>query len=1053
MSVSKRITPAALRAGPVGPHTITARFRRLLVAALVGLLALLPAHPALAAGSGSITGTLTDAGAPVPGATVSLLLNVYPVSIATTVTGADGAFRLDGVAAGTYKVKFSLPGGLEQFYPGRADFASGASVTVADGQSVSVTDTVIAHGSLAGRITTASGAPAARALVGITRPAAAETAHVLTDDNGGYLLPYVPAGSYREFVSAAERAAPRQWVHGHKQATDADPVVVALGQRTTVDEALLPLGTISGHYTDTAGRPVVAPTVTAYSQSSAAESVSTSATADGGFRMIAYPGTYKLKFTAPAGAGLDQWAHGKESERTADVITVTAGTDTVLTERQLPTGRISGRLTDAAGNPVASAAVAVADPVRDRQFVATTAADGSWFLLAWAGSYRVGYSTETQAQWAHGAATPDGAIRAAVTDGGNTVVDDALTVPGSLTVTAVDAQTGRRLSSFCAETSGPYVYLPQICTDNGTVAFPAVGAGTVNVKVTDGTHLDGTVPVRVVAGRAAAVTARLGAGATVNLTLVDAVTGAPVDGCVNLVPAARIPSPFEGYAGDCSTDGRITVARVRPEPYLVFARPFDAALGAQWVGPHGGVGARAAALVITPGPGGTVAVGVRFDAATTITGTVTDRVTGAPVTGATVGTYVTEASTDAAGHYTVDGLGPYRWTLVYAQPAYAGQLSSRADVALSRGTTVTGRLSGEFGGTPESATVSVVDVRTLDVLAPSRRPRTAATPPGYSRRSRYGWSCSTPCTPARTACSAGTPQYAARPGWTSPSRSTAACDRTDRPPASGGRSAGTPRATRATAAEAVNPTHSHPAGDARAGRPAVPDGRCGPRAGRALLPEVDPDRAALVDDLAGALPGLGVEVEGSGVGGDRGRQQVLRTALAVGQSTLVVIDDVAAAVGVDGVESGDRVVAVGRGVAHLEGPGVLVHADLAAGGAGGGTRVGCLCRSTQDSGAACDGGQDDQGSSEVAPERFHRTSGFMGAPMLPCGGPSRGPVCARAQRSDCWANSVAGDPADRAGSATRRSPDAPGGRAAPGTRGKRRPGRSARSLGPAVHRC
>ncbi|MEU7876089.1 carboxypeptidase-like regulatory domain-containing protein [Dactylosporangium sp. NPDC049140] len=691
--------------------------RRLMIAAtVVGLVAVLPAPPARAAGSGAVAGSLSEAGAPVPGATVSLLLNVYPVSIATAVTGADGSFRLDGVAPGTYKLKFGLLGGLEQFYPGKTDFASGSSITVADGQTTGgVADTVIAHGSLAGHVTTATGAPAAHALVGIARPASADLAHVLTDDTGGYLLPYVAAGTYQEFVSAAERGAPRQWVHGHQRAADADPVAVALGRRTIVDEALLPLGTISGRYTDAAG-PVASPMITAYSQSSAAENVVASGQADGTFRMFVYPGTYKVKFTAPAGHGLDQWSHGKETEGTADVVSVTAGGAAVLDERQLPTGTVRGRLTDAAGQPVAGAGVAVADPVRDRQFQATTAADGTWFLTAWTGAYRVSFSTTTQTQWAPGAATPAGASVVTVTDGGTTVVDDALTAPGSVTVTAVDARTGAALSTFCAETGGPSVYLPPACTQTGTVTFPEVGAGPLDVKVTDGAHLDATVSTRVVAGRRTAVTARLDAGATIAFTLVDAVTGAPVDGCVNLVPTTRAPDPYAGYAGACGS-GTVTLDRVPPEPYAAFASASDGTHGAQWVGPHGGVGARAAALAIAPAAGGTTAVTVRYDGIRTITGTVTDRASGAPVAGATVSTYVPEASTDAAGRYTIDRLGPYRWTLSFTQPSYAGQASAQYTVALSRGTTVTGRIKGSFGGTPQSATVSIVDARTLDVVS------------------------------------------------------------------------------------------------------------------------------------------------------------------------------------------------------------------------------------------------------------------------------------------------------------------------------------------------
>jgi hypothetical protein len=82
-----------------------------------------------------------------------------------------------------------------------------------------------------------------------------------------------------------------------------------------------------------------------------------------------------------------------------------------------------------------------------------------------------------------------------------------------------------------------------------------------------------------------------------------------------------------------------------------------------------------------------------------------------------VSTYVSEAGTDTTGHYTIDRLGPYRWTLVFTQPAYAGQASSQYTLGLSRGATVTGRITGAFGGTPESATVSIVDARTLDTVS------------------------------------------------------------------------------------------------------------------------------------------------------------------------------------------------------------------------------------------------------------------------------------------------------------------------------------------------
>ncbi len=694
---------------------------------LAGLL-VAPAS-AVAAGAGSITGQLTDAGAPVPGASVSAVLSVYPVAIATTVTAADGTFRLDNVPAGLYKVRFTLLGGLAQFYPGQTDFAAATVITLTDQQVVTIADSVIAHGSVAGRITTALGAPATHALVGITHTdSSLDISHVSTDENGDYLFPYVAGGAYRLFVSVAERGAPQQWVHQHKRFADADNVAVAVGQRSTVDEALLPLGTISGRLTNAAG-PVANAVVFGYSQASSADDVAISTGTDGTFRLWAYPGAYKVKFQAPAGVGLDQWASGKESEAAADIITVTADNDTVLNERQLPTGTVAGRLTDADGQPVAFAAAVVVDPATDRDFDATTDADGRWFLTAWTGTYQVRFETETQVQWAHGALSPDAATRITVAEGQTTTVDEALVRTGSLTVSAVDAQTGAALQSFCASAHRPYMFLLDTCTDSGTVTFPSVGPGTYTVEVTDGVHLNGSVAgVRVTSGGSASATVTMVQGATIDVSIVDGTTGAPVDACVNARQTTRAPSPGEGV-GDCSYDGsgHVTISRIKSEPYALFASPFDGVHGAQWVGPRGGVGMQNLARVVDPAPGGTVKVTVRLDLAGSIAGTVTDRATGAPIAGADISAWGAANTTDSTGHYVLDGLGPYQWNLFTSQPSYAGQYStpvrvragqqSTYSVALSAGTTISGQITSTSGRLPEAGTVSVVSARTFDELA------------------------------------------------------------------------------------------------------------------------------------------------------------------------------------------------------------------------------------------------------------------------------------------------------------------------------------------------
>ena len=682
--------------------------------------------------TGSITGLILDAGAPVPNVTVSLQLTFAPATIAQTVSDADGQFRFEA-APGFYKVRFDFVGGLVQFLPGTTDFNAATEVEVLAGLSVPVEDSVIPHGSLVGQITNSAGEPATNAVVGITRLDGVPITTVAVDRTGHYELPFVTPRTVNVFASAARASAPRQWVPQQKSRADADAFAVTVGQTTTVDEKLLPLGAVSGRFVSAAG-PVPNAGVLADSLAGPAESVSSPTRADGQFRLLAYPGTYRLKFTSPE--TLDQWAHGQEAQWRADLVTVTADSEVVISETALPIGRISGHLNDSTGQPVAGAGVVIADPARGRSFQAATDDTGGWFATVRPGPYQVRFSTANQAQWAFGEASPATADPVTVVADQETVVDDSLTAPGSLRVRAVDARTGAPRSTFCASATNDFVFL-QSCTDTGTVRFDAIGAGTYTVTVADDVFLDSVNPgVRVTSGRLTSLTARMRPGATLAISVTDAVTGAPVGGvCVNGQPADRAASPGE-FLGDCTDDaGMITLTRVRPDRFVLFAGVFDGVHGAQWVGPHGGVGSRAAAQVVTTRSGEITKLRVRLDGSGSIAGVVTDRATGAPVDGAVIDVGPTGSVTGSDGRYTLDGLGPYQWVAFFSHPDYAGQWSGGGNnrltatpirvrsgqvtahnAALRRGTTLTGRITGPAGQPPDFAEVAVVNAHTFDTL-------------------------------------------------------------------------------------------------------------------------------------------------------------------------------------------------------------------------------------------------------------------------------------------------------------------------------------------------
>jgi hypothetical protein len=409
----------------------TRRLARTLTIGLVLVLTPVTTAGADPVTTGSVAGTLTDGATPVAGTTVELLVLPYGVAVRQARTDAAGAFRIPEAPPRTYVLRFKLPGGLVQFHPAVPDPNSATQVAVVAGAETTVRESVMPHGTLGGHVSTDSGDPAPGARIELHRiTGGGPLATVLTDDDGNYLVNHPPTGQLRIAVAAAQRGATNQWAHRRRGYTEADPVTISAGRHTTVDERLFPSGVVTGRFTRD-GAPVANVVVYATSQTSTAESVSNWTDADGVFRLRPYPGSYKLRFVVPAGTGLDQWLDGAESESTTRPVRVSVGQEVVLHEQQLPTGLVSGRLTDATGQPAVRSAVVVYDTSRGRQFQATTADDGTWFKTVWPGTYLVRYETGTQVQWATGKRSPETADPVVVAANARTVVDDVLAAPGS----------------------------------------------------------------------------------------------------------------------------------------------------------------------------------------------------------------------------------------------------------------------------------------------------------------------------------------------------------------------------------------------------------------------------------------------------------------------------------------------------------------------------------------------------------------------------------------------------------------------------------------------
>jgi 5-hydroxyisourate hydrolase-like protein (transthyretin family) len=603
-------------------------------------------------------------------------------------------------------------------------------------------------GTVSGRVTTEDGAPATGVVVWLYPAGNLRQAWTtaVTDANGDYRMT-APPGSYNVAFTVDRTAAAFQWSPRRRTFTEATRYELTDGGQITVDERLLPLGVVRGRFTRD-GEPVARVTVSLGPPTPDGFLATPFAFtgADGAFRLWLFPGEYILWFRPDFGQ--EQWSGGTETRDAATPVTVTAGAEVVLEERQLPTGRVQGRLVEAAGQPVEGASVQINNPSRDRFYQTSTNSDGAWSANVAPGEYVVAFRTEGQAQWATGASVPEDADPVTVTAGGTTVVDEVLLPTGSLTVAAVDARTGAPVNSFCVDAQSRYVF-HYVCAEDGTVEMPRLGAGSYDLIITgDDFHFDRRDDdVRVTAGATTTHVARLAPAGVVAVTATDAASGDRVgNACARLVPVDR-PTEPEEYFHNCDSagEGGFTVTRVRPGRYALFATAHDGEHGAQWVGPRGGVGALAAARVLTVSARATTAVTVRYDGAGAVAGTVTARSGGHPVADAEVGVGSVgvesfqpprSVSTDADGRYLLDGLGPYRWTLYTSHPEYASQWSGggssrltatpvpvRAgdtttfDVALRAGTILTGTLRLPDGQVPGFGAITIVDADTYDQIA------------------------------------------------------------------------------------------------------------------------------------------------------------------------------------------------------------------------------------------------------------------------------------------------------------------------------------------------
>ena len=214
-------------------------------AAMAGQLAM----ASTAFGSGSITGTVTDANGPLQGACVEAYLTTG-VPDGQTTSGPDGTYAITGLAPGSYVVHFGdctyPPVHVAEYYNDQATFNAADRVTVVDGPAATADATLARYGSVSGTVTGPSG-PLADACVQLYKNQDSVGTSVRnTAADGSFLWELLTPGTYRiQFVGDNGGLCPFLTPIGPRAVfasefwpdeyllRNADPIVVGDGQSVT----------------------------------------------------------------------------------------------------------------------------------------------------------------------------------------------------------------------------------------------------------------------------------------------------------------------------------------------------------------------------------------------------------------------------------------------------------------------------------------------------------------------------------------------------------------------------------------------------------------------------------------------------------------------------------------------------------------------------------------------------------------------------------------------------------------------------------------------------
>jgi hypothetical protein len=451
----------------------------------------------VAARAGTITGTVTSAGAPLSSMTVDAYGSDGTIK-ASGQTTSSGTYALT-LPSGTYRLLAYDPNGVyaTSFYDNASSFETSAPVTVAT-STVTVNFSLVLAGHISGHITAAvSGALLPNMTVAAYNVDGTRRAFTNTDAAGAYDLT-LPQGTFKLAAFDTTLAYAAAFYANQNSFTNATALIVAAGQRTTVDIPLDSAAKLSGRITaQENGAPLSGITVASYNTDGTVRSFTTTDSA-GDYVLAAPTGDFRIGAYDPSLVYLTQFYSIAPAFGSATAIHVIAPQTVGALNIALAKGaRVTGQVVDRnTAKALSGITIGAYDASGHLIASATTDAAGSYAMLLAPATYKLlafdpalQYATAYHAN----AATFDASTALPLTGGQSFIAGFSLTLAGRISGSVTDAETGQAIAAtVIAYDMNGLPAASTIAGADGTFRLALV-PGSYRIAATDPTHAYATV--------------------------------------------------------------------------------------------------------------------------------------------------------------------------------------------------------------------------------------------------------------------------------------------------------------------------------------------------------------------------------------------------------------------------------------------------------------------------------------------------------------------------------------------------------------------------------